>query len=160
MVTKTVKTKKLRKPRPRHINPPSVCRTVSCTDISAVRKDGVSLGHCLPHFSLQAVALWSERRGAIVTGTTRIASNGYIKEWDGKAWRYEHDLVSERVLGRTLRDNETITHVTGCSDNSINNLQLCTTVSLTVAATAQARRAAHGSAETARVSATRAQGGE
>ena len=102
--------------------------------MSKVRKDGVSLGYCTMHFAAVSSAQWAARRAGIPVGTVRRASNGYWTEWDGHRWRYEHELIGERLLGRKLRDNETITHITGSGDNSVMNLQLCTSVPLSVAA--------------------------
>lgn len=112
------------------IKPPEECKTEGCTLISATRKDGVSLGHCQPHWSSKSSDGWARKREAVQVGDTKWAANGYIHEWDGRHWRYQQDIVAEKYLGRSLQHNERVLHLAKTTDNSEDNLLIQTVVPL------------------------------
>lgn len=61
-------------------------------------------------------------------GSKRPHSEGYveIKCQDGK-WKFEHRVVMEQVLGRSLSSSEIVHHVDeNRANNSPSNLELCT----------------------------------
>jgi hypothetical protein len=53
---------------------------------------------------------------------------GYLPVSDGYGrYRFEHDLVMEKYLGRKLKKDEVVHHINGKkSDNHISNLQIMT----------------------------------
>lgn len=65
-------------------------------------------------------------------GDTRINSGGYVEEkWGpkGRDWKLQHRLVMERLLGRSLRGDETVHHKNGLkTDNRPENLELWASV--------------------------------
>lgn len=57
---------------------------------------------------------------------------GYVRVWDAlrRKYVYEHRLVMERYIGRSLRRGEVVHHINeNRSDNRVDNLVLCTSVS-------------------------------
>jgi hypothetical protein len=59
-------------------------------------------------------------------GGRKTDERGYIRIWVGnKKWRYEHNLVMEKILGRPLNKGEVVHHINSDkSNNSIDNLML------------------------------------
>ena len=82
-------------------------------------------------------ARWKRRGGPVgplVEKSTSIDSNGYLRVnvshplYDGTYGRYEHTLVMERYLGRSLTQDENVHHKNGNrKDNRIENLELWNT---------------------------------
>jgi len=72
---------------------------------------------------------WQTKRQRLPIGTRRFDHSGYVvvKVLAGKgAWKLEHVIVMERLLGRRLRPSEVIHHVNGDrADNAEANLYLC-----------------------------------
>lgn len=66
-------------------------------------------------------------------GSTWIDPHGYvlIKDRDDcKHWRRQHILIMEEEIGRKLKKEEIVHHINGVrSDNRIENLLLCSTMS-------------------------------
>ena len=72
---------------------------------------------------------WQTKRKRKPIGSKNVDSNGYVrvKVAEGSAtWRPEHQLVMERILGRSLARGEVVHHINGVrSDNRPENLHLC-----------------------------------
>ena len=72
---------------------------------------------------------WSTKRQRLPVGATRKDAQGYVqvKVLPGKgAWRPQHILVMEQMLGRPLTKEEVVHHINGVrDDNAPENLFLC-----------------------------------
>jgi len=74
----------------------------------------------------QPIQGWHQRK-------TSISKNGYVLVWVPEhpkafsgGWYYEHILVIEKIINRTMYFDETIHHIDGNkSNNKENNLFLC-----------------------------------
>ena len=81
-------------------------------------------------------AAWDNVRKRMPVGSKRISHDGYVivkfkkDNADGRAWRGEHLLVMEKMVGRKLRPGEQVHHIDGDRKNNLpENLFLCKNVS-------------------------------
>lgn len=81
------------------------------------------------HISEAMKRAWLTKRKRKAIGSKNIDSDGYVrvKIVPGKgAWKPEHIIVAEQLLGRPLRKGEVVHHINGNrSDNRPSNLYVC-----------------------------------
>lgn len=93
--------------------------------------------HSVRKYDVKDVSDWSckpcatsarNKRSAKPDGTVRLhRQSGYLEEKSGGAWRRQHVLLIERLIGRRLGSDEVVHHKNEIkTDNRLDNLELMT----------------------------------